>query len=139
MVDLDNAVIVDVEPSVSIRTAETFAACRMIDRIVDRFDMTSDKLVGNMGYGSAEMLGWLVEERGIVPHIPVWDKSKRTDGTVSREDFVYDPATDSYTCPGKMRCCKPIGGTSPNRKSPTAVRTASSDTAPPSTTAANVP
>ena len=100
MVDLDNAVIVDVEPSVPIRTAEAFAARRMIDRITDRFDMTPDKLVGDTGYGSAEMLGWLVEERGIAPHIPVWDKSKRTDGTFSREDFVYDPATDSYTCPG---------------------------------------
>jgi len=100
MVDLDNAVIVDVEPSVPIRTAEAFAARRMIDRITDRFDMTPDKLVGDTGYGSAEMLGWLVEERGIAPHIPVWDKSKRTDGTFSREDFVYDPATDSYMCPG---------------------------------------
>ncbi len=100
MVDLDNAVIVDVEPSVPVRTAEAFAARRMIDRITDRFDMTPDKLVGDTGYGSAEMLGWLVEERGIAPHIPVWDKSKRTDGTFSREDFVYDPATDSYTCPG---------------------------------------
>ncbi|MFS4580016.1 transposase [Phaeobacter sp. C3_T13_0] len=38
------------------------------------------------GYGSAEMLGWLIAERGIAPHIPVWDKSKRTDGTFSRED-----------------------------------------------------
>ncbi len=100
MVDLDNAVIVDVEPSVPIRTAEAFAARRMIDRITDRFGMTPDKLVGDTGYGSAEMLGWLVEARGIAPHIPVWDKSKRTDGTFSREDFVYDPATDSYTCPG---------------------------------------
>ncbi|MDW3224722.1 MAG: transposase [Paracoccaceae bacterium] len=100
MVDLDNAVIVDVEPSVPIRTAEAFAVRRMIDRITERFDMTPGKLVGNTGYGSAEMLGWLVEERGIAPHIPVWDKSKRTDGTFSREDFVYDLATDSYTCPG---------------------------------------
>jgi hypothetical protein len=98
MVDLDNAVIVDVEPSVPIRTAEAFAARRMIDRITDRFALTPDKLVGDTGYGSAEMLGWLVEERGIAPHIPVWDKSKRTDGTFSREDFTYDPATDSYTC-----------------------------------------
>ena len=46
------------------------------------------------------MLGWLVEARGITPHIPVWDKSKRTDGTFSREDFIYDPATDSDTCSG---------------------------------------
>lgn len=62
--------------------------------------MTPDKLVGDAGYGSAEMLGWLVEERIIAPHIPVWDKPKRTDGTFSREDLVYDPATDSYTWPG---------------------------------------
>lgn len=103
MVDLDNAVIVDVEPSVPIRTAEAFAARRMIDRIADRFDMAPDKLVGDTGYGSAEMLGWLVEERGIAPHIPVWDKSKRTDGTFSREDFIYDTATDSYTCPSGKR------------------------------------
>ena len=103
MVDLDNAVIVDVEPSVPIRTAEAFAARRMIDRITDRFDMTPDKLVGDTGYGSAEMLGWLVEERNIAPHIPVWDKSKRTDGTFAREDFVYDPVTDSYTCPGNKK------------------------------------
>ena len=103
MVDLDNAVIVDVEPSVPIRTAEAFAARRMIDRITNRFAMTPDKLVGDTGYGSAEMLGWLVEERGIAPHIPVWDKSKRTDGTFSREDFIYDTATDSYTCPSGKR------------------------------------
>ena len=52
-----------------------------------------------MAYGSGEMLGWLVEERGIEPHIPVIDKSKRPDGTFSRDDFVYDHRTDAYICP----------------------------------------
>ncbi|MCP4407990.1 MAG: transposase, partial [Gammaproteobacteria bacterium] len=99
LVDLDNAVIVDVEPTVPIRPAETLAARRMIDRVHDRFDLFPQKLVGDTGYGSAEMLGWLVEERGIAPHIPVLEKSKRTDGTFSREDFTYDPTEDSYTCP----------------------------------------
>jgi hypothetical protein len=42
-------------------------------------------------YGSAEMLNWLVHEQGIEPHIPVFDKSQRTDGTFSRDDFTYDP------------------------------------------------
>ena len=70
IVDLDNAVIVGVEPSVPIRTAEAFAARRMIERITDRIDTTPNKLVGDTGYGSAEMLGWLVEERGIAPHRP---------------------------------------------------------------------
>ena len=91
--------IVDVEPTVPIRPAETLAARRMIDRVHDRFDLFPKKLVGDTGYGSAEMLGWLVEERGIEPHIPVWDKSKRDDGTFSREDFTYDQTEDSYTCP----------------------------------------
>lgn len=100
MVDLDNAVVVDVEPTVPIRPAETLAARRMIDRIHDRFGLFPTKLVGDTGYGSAEMLGWLVEERGIEPHIPVWDKSKRDDGTFSREDFTYDKETDKYSCPG---------------------------------------
>jgi hypothetical protein len=45
------------------------------------------------------MLNWLVEEKGIAPHIPVFDKSKREDGTFSRSDFRYDPASDVYHCP----------------------------------------
>ncbi len=45
------------------------------------------------------MLGWLVEERGIEPHIPVFDKSRRTDGTFSREDFRFDHREDAYICP----------------------------------------
>jgi hypothetical protein len=46
------------------------------------------------------MLGWLVYEHGIEPHIPVFDKSKREDGTFSREDFTYDSNEDRYICPG---------------------------------------
>ena len=41
------------------------------------------------------MLGWLVE-RDIDPHIPVWDKGKRGDGTFSREDFIYDKDRNVY-------------------------------------------
>jgi hypothetical protein len=29
----------------------------------------------------------------------VFDKSQRTDGTFSRDDFAYDHATDTYRCP----------------------------------------
>ena len=46
------------------------------------------------------MLGWLVHEGGIEPHIPVFDKSQRTDGTFSRSDSAYDHRRDLYTCPG---------------------------------------
>ncbi len=46
------------------------------------------------------MLGWLVYEHDIAPHVTVVDKSARKDGTFSREDFNYDPAGDVYVCPG---------------------------------------
>jgi transposase len=100
LIDLDHAIIVDVEPSSAIRTAETSAAKTMIDRTKERFDLSPARLAGDMGYGSGDMLGWLVDDRDIEPHIPVWDKSRRDDGTFSREDFAYDDATDTYTCPG---------------------------------------
>ena len=57
-------------------------------------------LMGDSAYGSAEMLGWLVHEHGIEPHVTVFDKSARQDGTFSRDDFAYDHARDLYLCPG---------------------------------------
>ena len=98
-VDVEHAVIVDVEPSTAVRQAEVTAAKTMIERTHDRFDLWPEWLIADTGYGSAEMLNWLVNDRGIEPHIPVFDKSKRTDDTFSREDFVYDHAGDSYRCP----------------------------------------
>jgi hypothetical protein len=29
----------------------------------------------------------------------VWDKTERTDGTISRSDFAWDKAADEYRCP----------------------------------------
>ena len=96
---MEHAVIVDVEPSTAVRQAEVTAAKTMIERTHDRFELWPERLIADTGYGSAEMLNWLVNDRGIEPHIPVFDKSKRTDDTFSREDFVYDHASDSYRCP----------------------------------------
>ncbi len=100
LVDLEHAVIVDVEATAPIRQAEVGAALDMIVRTRERFGLYPEKLVADTAYGSAEALGWLVESEGIEPHIPVIDKSQRKDGTFSREDFTYDRATDSYSCPG---------------------------------------
>ena len=39
----------------------------------------------------------------IAPHIPVWDKSSREDGTLSRSDFRWDRRRGVYICPnGKV-------------------------------------
>ena len=100
LIDLDNAVIVDVEPSTAVRQAEVAAAKTMIERTRERFELWPERLAADTGYGSAEMLAWLVHEQGIEPHIPVFDKSRRTDGTFSRSDFTYDHKSDTYRCPG---------------------------------------
>jgi len=72
----------------------------MVERSMQRFDLYPAKLMGDSAYGSAEMLGWLVDKHGIEPHVTVFDKSTRKDGTFSREDFTYDHAGDVYICPG---------------------------------------
>ena len=100
LIDTDNAIIIDVEATTAIRQAEVLAAKRMIERAMGRFDLYPARLLGDSAYGSAEMLGWLVYEHGIEPHVTVFDKSARKDGTFSREDFKYDPAGDVYVCPG---------------------------------------
>ena len=99
LVDLDNGIIVDVEPTAPIRQAENKAARDMIERVMAQTGLYPARLVGDTGYGNAEMLGWLVYEHGIEPHIPVFDKSGRRDGTFSRSDFIYDPDGDVYYCP----------------------------------------
>jgi hypothetical protein len=100
LIDADNAIIVDVEATTAIRQAEVLAAKRMIERSIDRFDLYPARLLGDSAYGSAEMLGWLVYEQGIEPHVTVFDKSVRQDGTFSRDDFTYDHDGDVYYCPG---------------------------------------
>ena len=100
LIDLKHAVILDVEGTTAVRQAEVTAAKTMITRTADRFDARPARLAADTGYGSAEMLAWLVNERHIEPHIPVFDKSGRKDGTLSRDDFSYDEAADVYICPG---------------------------------------
>ena len=72
----------------------------MIERTEERFALHPERLAADSAYGSAEMLNWLVNDRRIEPHVPVFDKSQRTDGTFSRGDFTYDPVSDIYVCPG---------------------------------------
>jgi hypothetical protein len=47
-------------------------------------------LAGDAGYGSAEMQGWLVDERGIEPRASV-----RQVGAVGRNFFPRRPAYDA--------------------------------------------
>jgi hypothetical protein len=99
LIDVKFGIIVDVEASRAIRQAEVGAAKTMIERTEARFDLKPERLAADTAYGSGPNLDWLVNDKKIAPHIPVIDKSKREDGTFSREDFAFDRERDIYTCP----------------------------------------
>jgi hypothetical protein len=100
LVDVGAAVIVDVEPTAALRNAEVDGTRLMIDRTEERFALKPRRLIGDTAYGTAEMLAWIVEEKAIAPHVSLWDKGERDDGTFGRSDFVFDEASNSYRCPG---------------------------------------
>src|SRR4249919_1585266 len=103
LIDVKSGIIMDVEASRAIRQAEVSAAKTMIERTEQRFDIKPERLAGDTAYGSGANLDWLVNEAKIAPHIPVIDKSKREDGTFSREDFSFDKERNVYICPaGKV-------------------------------------
>jgi hypothetical protein len=99
LIDVKFGVIMDVEASRAIRQAEVGAAKTMIDRTERRFGVKPERLAADTAYGSATTLNWLVNDKKIAPHIPVIDKSKREDGTLSREDFTFDKQRNAYVCP----------------------------------------
>ena len=99
LIDIDAGIIVDVEATAAHRTDEVNATRTMIDRTEERFKLKPNRLIGDTAYGTAEMLEWMVEEKAITPHVPVWDKSGRTDGSFSRADFVFDDKANEYCCP----------------------------------------
>jgi hypothetical protein len=41
----------------------------VIQRSLERFDLYPGRILGDSAYGSAEMLGWLLYEHGIEPHV----------------------------------------------------------------------
>jgi hypothetical protein len=45
------------------------------------------------------MLDWMVEEKHIAPHVPVWDKTGRKDDTISAAEFEWDKDANEYHCP----------------------------------------
>lgn len=98
LIDIQHAVIVDVEATPARTYDEVAATKTMIERTEQRFDIKPKRLVADTAYGTGRFLGWLVKKR-ITPHIPVWDKSERGDGTFSRADFIFDKRRDIYICP----------------------------------------
>ncbi|GAB3473227.1 hypothetical protein GCM10027398_26800 [Azotobacter salinestris] len=91
--------ILDVEATPAHRTAEVESTKTMAERVEERFDITPERLIGDTAYGTAPMLAWMVEEKGIEPHVPVWDKTEHKNGTFSSNDFHWNEEDGEYRCP----------------------------------------
>jgi hypothetical protein len=103
LIDIEHNVILDVEPTPAYRIAEVTSTQTMIDRVEQNLDMKPKRLIADTGYGSAAMLDWLVEQKQIEPHIPVWERSEVKPGIYSRSDFIWDNEANCYHCPGGNR------------------------------------
>jgi hypothetical protein len=94
LIDVKFGVIVDVEASRGIRQAEVGAARTMIERTEERFGLKPERLAADTAYGAAPMLNWLVEEKGIAPQIPLFDKSKRDRAGQFLHQLLLDESRD---------------------------------------------
>jgi transposase len=99
LIDTEHGVIVDVAATPAHRTAEVESTKTMVDRVEKRFDLKPQRLIGDMAYGAAPMLAWMIEDKGIDPYVPVWDKTQRSDETFSSSDFQWNEQADEYRCP----------------------------------------
>src|SRR5262245_61810646 len=100
LIDIDNTVIVE---ATAARTYDEVTASKtMLDRTEEQLGLKPEWLAADTAYGTGKFLAFIID-KGITPHIPVWDKSKRADGCYSRDDFTFDRERNVYTCPaGKL-------------------------------------
>jgi hypothetical protein len=82
LIDVEHGVIIDVEPTPAHRTAEVESTKTMIERVEEHFDIKPDRLIGDTAYGTAPMLAWMLDEKDIEPHVPVWDKTERKNDSL---------------------------------------------------------
>ena len=125
LIDNKLGVIVDAEGTRANRVEENRVAVSMVERVMTRFDLKPERLAADTAYGTGQTLKSLMD-RGIEPHIPVWDKSNETKGKFTRADFTYDKERDLYICPGgkHLTCSGRVdqGRILPYRASPRACR-----------------
>jgi transposase len=102
LIDVEHAIIVDVEATPARTFDEVASTKTMIERTGRRFDLKPGWLTADTAYGTGKLLAWLLDE-SITPHIPVWERYPSSDGMFSRGEFTYDAERDVYVCPnGKL-------------------------------------
>jgi Transposase DDE domain len=102
LIDVEHAIIVDVEATPARTYDEVASTTTMIERTEQRLDLRPDWLTADTAYGTGKMLAWLLG-KSITPHIPVWERYPSSGGMFSRGEFTYDAERDVYVCPnGKL-------------------------------------
>jgi hypothetical protein len=94
LMDIENAVIVGVEPTPACTYDEVESTKTMLDRTEWCFNLKPKRLAADTAYGTGRLVG-----RRIAPHIPVREASGRDDGTFSRRNFRWDKRRGVYVCP----------------------------------------
>lgn len=100
LVDVQAGIIVDVEATAAHRIEETDATKTMLDRVENQLGVKPAHLIGDTAYGTGPMLDWLVNEKHIEPHIPVWNRWDRRDGAFTTNEFIWNAVADEYRCSG---------------------------------------
>ena len=98
IIDIQCGVIVDVEVLPGNRIDEVACTKILLERVESNYNVKPKRLMGDTAYDDVPMLEYLVNEKQIEPHIRVWKKSIRTDGTLSRSDFIWVDDKDHYQC-----------------------------------------
>lgn len=99
LIDIDHNIILDVEPTPAHRTMEVSSTRKMIDRVEQKHHIKPKRLLADTAYGAGPMLDWLVKDKNIEPHIPVWDKTNANQEVFTVNDFIWEPKENRYTCP----------------------------------------
>lgn len=103
LIDIKNNIIMDAKATPMHRTSEAESTKIMIHHVEETFGIKPHRLLGDTAYGTAPLLHWLVEEKNIAPHVPVWDKSDGKEGLFGRSDFNWKDKADYYQCPAGKR------------------------------------
>lgn len=105
LIDTEHAVIVGMETTPARPSQEVVAARAMLERAEKEHALKPKRLAADKLYGSGHFLSWLMR-RDVEPHIPVIDHQARIKGILTRDDFTYNAAADTFTCPeGKTLTC----------------------------------
>jgi hypothetical protein len=116
LVDMDAGIVMDVEATPAHKLDEIKATKTMISRVEERFALKPDRLIGDTKYGTAELLGRMVNEKNIEPHVSVWDRTQRDDDTLSSSEFRWDEQANEYRCPAPSK--GPIRASLPSPRRP---------------------